>query len=127
MAALTDRCHDRRAEQRVAAQSVRWRPNAVLRPGQPVVLLNINSRAALVESDARLRPGAQTELQLLGTPSAQSNPHADSASLRAGSDRTTIRGHLDRCHVAALEPLRYRGVLIFDHRLVLDESNGGRE
>lgn len=119
MAALTDRWRDRRAEQRVAGERMRWRANAVLRPGQPVVLLNINSRAALVESYARLRPGAHTELQLLpGGPSAQSSQQADSASLRAGG-RTTIRGHLDRCHVAALEPLRYRGVLIFDNRLAL--------
>jgi hypothetical protein len=110
MAALTDRWSDRRAEQRVAAEGLRWRRNAVLRPGQPVVLLNINSRAALVESDARLRPGAHTELQLLG-----------------GNDRTTVRGHLDRCHVAGLEPLRYRGVLIFDQSLELDEGNGSRE
>jgi hypothetical protein len=127
MAALTDRWSDRRAEQRVAGTQLRWRTNAVLRPGQTVVLLNINSRAALVESDARLRPGAHTELQLhAGGPSTESSPQADSASLRAG-DRTTIRGHLDRCHVAALEPLRYRGVLIFDHRLVLEDGNGGRE
>lgn len=110
MEALTDRWSDRRAEQRVAGERLRWRRNAVLRPGQPVVLLNINSRAALVESDARLRPGAHTELQLLG-----------------GNDRTTIRGHLDRCHVAALEPLRYRGVLIFDQSLELDEGNGNRK
>ena len=109
MAALTDRWSDRRAEQRVAGERLRWSANAVLRPGQPVVLLNINSRAALVESHARLRPGAHTELQLL-----------------AAGNRTTIRGHLDRCHVAALEPLRYRGVLIFDNRLALDDGNGGR-
>ena len=108
MAALTDPCSDRRTEQRVAAERLRWRANAVLRPGQPVVLLNINSRAALVESDARLRPGAHTELQLLG-----------------GGDRTTIRGRLERCQVAALGPLRYRGVLIFDHRLELDDGSGG--
>jgi hypothetical protein len=126
MAALTDRWSDRRAEQRVAGEQLRWRTNAVLRPGQTVVLLNINSRAALVESDARLRPGAHTELQLQASPSTQSSPQADSVSLRA-SGRTTIRGHLDRCHVAALEPLRYRGVLIFDHRLVLEDGNGGRE
>ena len=112
MAALTDRWSDRRAEQRVAGERLRWRANAVLRPGQPVVLLNISSRAALVESDARLRPGAHTELQL----------HAS-----AGDARTTIRGRLDRCHVAALEPLRYRGVLIFDQRVDLDDGNGGRE
>ena len=127
MAALIDRSRDRRAEHRVAADHLRWRANAVLRPGQPVVLVNINSRAALVESDARLRPGAHTELQLLDGPSIQSSPPADSASLKAGGDRTIIRGHLDRCHVAALEPLRYRGVLIFDHRLALDESTGREE
>jgi hypothetical protein len=109
MAALSDPGSDRRAEQRVTGERLRWRADAVLRPGQPVVLLNINSRAALVESDARLRPGAHTELQLL-----------------ASGDRTTIRGRLDRCHVTALEPLRYRGVLIFDHRLELDDGSGGR-
>ena len=38
----------------------------LLRPGQPVTLINICSRAALVESGARLRPGAQTEMQLAG-------------------------------------------------------------
>ncbi len=111
MAALTGRWRDRRTEQRLSADRMRWRRNAVLRPGQPVVLLNINSRAALMESDARLRPGAHTELLLHG-----------------GGDRTIIRGHLDRCHVAALEPLRYRGVLHFDHRLVLDgDGAGGNE
>ena len=111
MAALTDRWSDRRTEQRLAAEGLRWRPNAVLRPGQVVVVLNMNSRAALVESDARLRPGAHTELQLLD-----------------GGGRTTIRGQLERCHVAALEPLRYRGVLIFDHCLALDgDGTGGRE
>ena len=74
----------------------------MLRPGQPVMLLNINSRAALVESNARLRPGAVTELQL---------------GLRGG--RASIRGRLDRCYVAALEPLRYRGLLVFEDRLEL--------
>lgn len=76
-----------------------------------MVLLNINSRAALVESDARLRPGARTELHLL-----------------SACDRTTIRGHLDRCHVAALEPLRYRGVLMFEQQLHWEEEGtAGRE
>lgn len=103
--------NERRLEQRVPADRLRWRANAVLRPGQPVVLLNLNSRAALMESDARLRPGAHTELHLLGR-----------------GERTTIRGHLDRCHVAALEPLRYRGVLIFERRLLVEqEGTGGRE
>ena len=108
MAALAD-AGERRSETRRSAGSVRCRPDAVLRPGQPVMLLNINSRAALVESDARLRPGAVTELQL---------------GLHGG--RASIRGRLDRCYVAALEPLRYRGLLVFETRLELaeDADNG---
>ena len=82
MAALTDRWSDRRAEQRVAGERLRWRANAVLRPGQPVVLLNINSRAALVESDARLRPGAHTELQLRGA-AASRDQHPGTISIAA--------------------------------------------
>ncbi|HEX4913958.1 MAG TPA: hypothetical protein VFV51_08370 [Vicinamibacterales bacterium] len=104
MAALTD-ARDRRCEPRRSAGSARCKPDAVLRPGQPVLLINISSRAALVESDARLRPGRITELQLA-----------------LGAGRASIRGRLDRCHVAALEPLRYRGVLVFEDRLELADE-----
>lgn len=69
------------------------------------MLLNINSRAAMVESHARLRPGAMTELQLT----------------RAGG-RTSIRGRLDRCHISAVEPLRYRGLLMFEQPLELEDD-----
>ena len=73
------------------------------------MLLNINSRAALLESDARLRPGAITELQLA-----------------YATGRASIRGRLDRCYVAALEPLRYRGLLVFEERVDLaDKANVG--
>ena len=68
------------------------------------MLINITSRAALVESPTRLRPGAQTELQLLGF-----------------GNRTAVRGRLDRCFVAGLDPLRYRGVVMFDR--VLDVAD----
>jgi hypothetical protein len=77
---------------------------AVLRPGQKVLLVNINSRAALVESHARLRPGANTELHLV---------------MRDG--RASIRGRLDRCYVSALDPLRYRGVLVFEERMIFQQ------
>ncbi len=111
MAALNGSSRDRRSEGRIAACGRRWQANGVLRPGQPVVVVNINSRAALVESDARLRPGAQTELQLVGR-----------------EQRTSIRGRLDRCHVSAIEPLRYRGLLVFDQPVSLegteDDGNG---
>ena len=45
---------------------------------------------------------ARTELQLAGV-----------------SARHVIRGRLERCHVAALEPLRYRGVIVFDESVEL--------
>ena len=95
---------DRRSERRRSARSVLCVPDAVLRPGQAVILVNINSRAALVESDARLRPGAHTELQLA-----------------MQGRRTSIKGQLDRCHVSALDPLRYRGVLVFEERFELED------
>ena len=96
---------DRRSERRRNARTLWCVPDAVLRPGQTVLLVNISSRAALVESDARLRPGAHTELQLA-----------------LQGRRTSIKGRLDRCHVSALEPLRYRGVLVFEERFVLDHE-----
>ena len=95
---------ERRSERRRSAGSSGCRPDAVLRPGQAVVLVNINSRAALVESDARLRPGANTEMQIA-----------------MHGRRTSIKGRLDRCHVVALEPLRYRGVLVFEQRLEFEQ------
>jgi hypothetical protein len=95
---------ERRSERRRTARSLLCVPDAVLRPGQTVVLVNINSRAALVESDARLRPGAHTELQLA-----------------MQGRRTNIRGRLDRCQVSALEPLRYRGLLVFEERFEFEE------
>jgi hypothetical protein len=99
---------DRRRERRHPGGGRAWAPHAVIRPGVPVTILNISCRAALVESGARLRPGAQTEMQL-GT----------------GGGRTSIRGCLDRCHVAALEPIRYRGVLVFEQRVELQDDELG--
>lgn len=99
---------ERRRERRRPGGGPRWQVHAVLRPGQAVTLLNISSHAALVESDARLRPGAKTELQLA-----------------ASGSRASIRGRLERCHVAALEPLRYRGVLLFEQLLAIGDEDAG--
>ena len=54
----------------------------------------------LGESEARLRPGAHTEMQVA-----------------AGGARASIKGRLDRCYVAALEPIRYRGVIVFEQSI----------
>ena len=96
---------ERRRECRLQGGGTRWRSLAILRPGQPVTLLNISSQAALVESASRLRPGARTEMQLAGA-----------------ATRVSVAGRLDRCYVAALEPVRYRGVMLFDVRV--DPSDG---
>jgi hypothetical protein len=39
--------------------------------------------------------------------------------LAGQGQRASIKGRLDRCYVAALEPLRYRGVVLFEHALDL--------
>jgi hypothetical protein len=72
----------------------------MLRPGQPIALINISSRGALIESAHRLRPGARTELQLAGE-----------------GLRESVKGCLDRCFVIAIDPMRYRGVVLFDQRI----------
>jgi hypothetical protein len=95
---------ERRQERRHSGSSARWQSHAVLRPGVHVTIINITSRAALVESAARLRPGAITELQLCGT-----------------GGRACIKGRLDRCRVTALDPLRYQGVVMFDAHLDIEE------
>jgi hypothetical protein len=101
---------ERRSERRRSGGGGKWQADAVLRPGQPITLLNVCSRAALVESGARLRPGAQTELQVVG----------------AGT-RTGIRVRLDRCYVAALDPIRYRGVVVFEQRVDLGADFEGTD
>ena len=103
MAALAFEQIERRRERRVAGGGSRWKPDAVLRPGLAVVLLNMSRRSALVESAAWLRPGACTELQLAGA-----------------EMKTSIKGRLDRCHVVALEPMRYQGVVLFEGYLELE-------
>lgn len=107
MATVACAALERRRTNRLAAAITRWRSDAVLRPGQHVVLVNISSHGALIESPARLRPGARTELQLIG-------PGA----------RRGVRGRLDRCHIATLDPLCYRGAIVFEEQLNLDEASG---
>lgn len=93
---------ERRAEPRNPIADTNWDAQAILRPGVSVRLLNISTQAVLLESSRWLRPGTRTELQLA-----------------AGPLRTSVRARLDRCYVAGLEPLRYRGVLIFDAPLTM--------
>lgn len=103
MAAVAVDVIERRHERRVTGGGPRFSASAVLRPGKPVTLLNISSRSALVQSAARLRPGAHTELQLAG----------------AGT-RASVKGRIERCYVAHLDPLIYHSVVLFDERVEVD-------
>lgn len=105
--ATVARIQERRRTDRLIPEVTRWQAQAVLRPGQAVVLVNISSQGALVESPARLRPGAQTELQLIGK-----------------AARRSVRGRLDRCHIASLVPLCYRGAIVFERAFDLDDAPG---
>lgn len=106
----TGRRCERRHERRIAGGGPRYGAVAVLRPGQAVVLVNISRRAALVESGSRLRPGLHTELQICGTDA-----------------RTRVFGRIDRCQVVRLDPLRYRGVIVFDESVDLGIGAEGSE
>lgn len=91
---------DRRLHVRHLPESTGWQPNAVVRPGQDVVLLNIGPCGALVESRCRLRPGLRTELHLTG-----------------GNVKHAVRARIDRSEIARLDPLRYRTAIVFDEPL----------
>ena len=103
MAVLVTTVLERRAARRVAPGATRWSAHALLRPGVPVVLVNISTHGALVESSVRLRPGAHTELQM-----------SEAAA------RRLVGGRVDRCHVTRLDPLCYRGAIVFDEALDMD-------
>ena len=98
---------ERRKAPRVPPDCTPWPRDALLRPGQEVVLLNVSRGGALVESGNRMTPGVRTELQLLG------------------AVRRIIRGRIERCHVSALDPLRYRGAIVFEERLDWRDDYGG--
>lgn len=91
---------DRRAGARVTPDQTRWKPRALLRPGQAVRVVNLAAGGALVESSTPLRPGARAELQLFGDP------------------RTTVVGCFHRCRVARLMPLVYEGAIVFETPLL---------
>jgi hypothetical protein len=90
---------ERRDTARVDPEQTPWRRAALLRPGQDIAVVNLSGGGALVESATRMMPGTRTELQL------------------SGSSRQVVRGRIERCRVAGLEPLRYEGAIVFEERL----------
>lgn len=102
MATLTP-VADRRHAPRLGPEPSGWKPDALLRPGFPIRIVNMSSHGALVETATRLRPGRVAELQLCET---------------AGDDsRVLVRGRIGRCRVTAIDPIRYEGAIEFDSPL----------
>jgi hypothetical protein len=64
-----------------------------------VRLVNIGPYGALVECQARLRPGRAAELQVMTS---------------AADRKQIVRGRVERCQVVALSPLSFRGAIAFD-------------
>lgn len=99
MAALTP-VADRRQAPRFDPERSGWKPDALLRPGFPIRIVNMSSHGVLVETATRLRPGRAAELQLCDA---------------SGDDaRVLVRGRISRCRVTALEPLQFEGAIEFD-------------
>ena len=96
---------ERRRKCRCAGGGARWRCHADLLPRQSVTSLNLAAAQHLVESAARLRPAR--------TPRC-------SWPLQCA---TSIAGRLDRATLPRSEPIRYRGVLLFDERVDVGEEH----
>lgn len=92
---------DRRGAARAPAAHFGFATPAVLRPGLTVAIVELSTGGALVESAAPVRPGATTELGLEGV----------------DGRRRAVSARVIRCWVAALEPLRYRSAVRFEHVL----------
>ena len=99
MARAVNTAGERRQALRRAPEDTPWSADALLRPGQEVRLVNVSSGGALIESLARIKPGARAELQLSGT------------------TRRLVRGRIDRCRVVAIGPVRYEAAIVFEQAL----------
>lgn len=93
---------DRRAGARQAGTECRWLTGARLRTGRDVNVIDLSSGGALVETTARLLPGASVELQLA-----------------AHGWRGSAQARVLRCEVCAVVAggIRYRAALGFEVRL----------
>lgn len=90
---------ERRGVARVAPEAMSWPRAARLRPDQDILIVNLSSGGALVESPTSLKPGARADLQ------------------RPGAERTIVRGRIARCRVIGLEPMQYEAAILFEQPL----------
>jgi hypothetical protein len=98
---------DRRAHVRLRPIQLDRPMLARLKPGPLLTLLDVSAGGALIQTPARLTPGAHVTIEFLAP----------------GTRRTAVvRSRVTRSHVAALEGcVRYRGACSFDELLELAE------
>jgi hypothetical protein len=99
---------ERRVAPRRAAAAYGLEYHGQLRPGTPVLVLNLSPHGALVESALPCRPGSSTEL------------HLDAPDGR----RRSASGAVLRCWVASVAPLRFRSAVRFEREADLFGSAG---
>ena len=109
MAAVAAARVERRGVRRVGAEEAGWHPEAVLRPGLLVRIVNISATGVLLESPARLGPGRRAELQLTASD---------------GEARPLYTGRITRCAVIGVSPLVFRGAVNFERPLTNNSGHG---
>ena len=105
---MTDR-PERRQYRRVSLADSADKVGGRIRPGVVVRVLDLSRGGGLIESGARLMPGASVDLQL-----------------ESAEARTTIRARVVRCFVGSVSPVRivFRGALQFDVPLPTSSVSG---
>jgi hypothetical protein len=91
---------ERRANPRCGPAEAGWQTNGTLRPGHEIVLVDVTARGVLIETPARVLPGARVELQL----------GRDGARCRTG-------GLVRRSRVVSLRPLRFQAAIALEQPL----------
>lgn len=93
---------ERRRERRRVSSVEHGVLTARVRPGHTVVLIDISTHGAQLETERRLLPGASVDLLL---------------ALQVGG--LVVRSRVLRCSVSRVESsgVRYRGAVTFEHRI----------
>ncbi len=99
MAAVGPRQVERRRAARAGPEQGPWKAEAVLRPGVPVLIIDLAPHGVRVSSPARLRPGRRAEIQLM---------------TQDTEERCLVSGQIARCRVTRLMPLSFEGVIEFE-------------
>ena len=93
---------ERRVVRRMDAFEEHRIGSACVHPGHRARLVDVSAGGALIETNHRLLPGAEVELDV-----------------EKGTDRARVRGRVVRCDVARVRPtwVCYRGAIAFDRYL----------